>query len=86
MVKFLNPLLLSMFFRHFQSLFHYLFPVKIEWFITHCCQKTKEANMENLLLLIHPAAGGLATLAALWVFVDTLNVSSASEARIKMSA
>jgi hypothetical protein len=39
--------------------------------------------MENLLLLIHPATGGLATLAALWVFVDTLNVSSASEARIK---
>jgi len=39
--------------------------------------------MENFLLLTHPAAGGLATLAALWVFVDTLNASSASEARIK---
>ncbi|MBI5589900.1 MAG: hypothetical protein HY881_05410 [Deltaproteobacteria bacterium] len=39
--------------------------------------------MENFLLLIHPAIGGLATLAALWVFVDTLNVSGASEARIK---
>jgi hypothetical protein len=39
--------------------------------------------MENLLLLLHPATGGLATLAALWVFVDTLNVSSTSEARIK---
>jgi len=39
--------------------------------------------MENFLLLTHPAAGGLATLAALWVYVDTLNASSASEARIK---
>jgi hypothetical protein len=39
--------------------------------------------MENFLLLIHPAAGGLATLAALWVFVDTLNAGSGSEARVK---
>lgn len=38
--------------------------------------------MEIFLLLSHPAAGGLATLAALWVFVDTLNASNASEARI----
>ena len=32
---------------------------------------------------MHPAFGGLATLAALWVFVDTLNVSEASLSRIK---
>ena len=37
----------------------------------------------NVLLLIHPALGGLAMLAALWVFVDTLNVSEASLLRIK---
>jgi hypothetical protein len=37
----------------------------------------------NILLLIHPALGGLATLAALWVFVDTLNAKESSLARIK---
>jgi hypothetical protein len=37
----------------------------------------------NVMLLIHPALGGIATLAALWVFVDTLNVSEESLARIK---
>jgi hypothetical protein len=37
----------------------------------------------NVMLLIHPALGGMATLAALWVFVDTLNVSEESLARIK---
>ena len=37
----------------------------------------------NVLLLIHPALGGLAMLSALWVFVDTLNVSEASLSRIK---
>ena len=37
----------------------------------------------NVILLIHPALGGIATLAALWVFVDTLNVSEASRSRIK---
>lgn len=39
--------------------------------------------MENVILLIHPALGGLATLAALWVFVDTLNASEASLARAR---
>jgi hypothetical protein len=39
--------------------------------------------MEQVILLIHPTLGGLATLAALWVFVDTLNVSEASLARIR---
>ena len=39
--------------------------------------------MENVILLIHPAFGGLATLAALWVFVDTLNVREATQSRIK---
>ena len=39
--------------------------------------------MENLLLLLHPATGVLAMLAAVWVFVDTLNASEGSEARIK---
>jgi hypothetical protein len=37
----------------------------------------------NVVLLMHPALGGLATLAALWVFVDTLNVSEATVSRIK---
>ncbi|HUV49692.1 MAG TPA: hypothetical protein VMW78_01555 [Anaerolineae bacterium] len=39
--------------------------------------------MENVLLLLHPVTGGLATLAALWVFVDTLNAGDSSVARIK---
>lgn len=39
--------------------------------------------MENFLLLIHPVTGGLATLAALWVFVDTFNAGTGSEVRIK---
>jgi len=39
--------------------------------------------MENVLLLLHPVIGGLAILAALWVFVDTLNASKSSAARIK---
>jgi len=37
----------------------------------------------NIILLIHPTLGGIATLAALWVFVDTLNISEASLSRIK---
>ncbi len=37
----------------------------------------------NIILLIHPALGGLATLAALWVFVDTLNAKESSQARIQ---
>lgn len=39
--------------------------------------------MENLLLLIHPATGVLAILAAVWVFVDTLNNAESSQTRIK---
>jgi hypothetical protein len=39
--------------------------------------------MENVLLLIHPTLGGLATLSALWVFVDTLNAREATQSRIK---
>ena len=39
--------------------------------------------MENILLLVHPALGGLATLTALWVFVDTLNVREETLSRIK---
>ena len=39
--------------------------------------------MENVLLLMHPVTGGLATLAALWVFVDTLNAGESSVSRIK---
>jgi hypothetical protein len=39
--------------------------------------------MENILLLAHPALGGLATLMALWVFVDTLNARDANLSRIK---
>jgi hypothetical protein len=39
--------------------------------------------MENVLLLLHPATGVLAMLAAVWVFVDTLNVNEGSQARIR---
>jgi hypothetical protein len=37
----------------------------------------------NVILLIHPALGGIATLAALWVFVDSLNASEATLSHIK---
>ncbi|MCW8994420.1 MAG: hypothetical protein OQK77_01260 [Psychromonas sp.] len=37
----------------------------------------------NIILLMHPITGVLATLSALWVFVDTLNVNEASVTRIK---
>jgi hypothetical protein len=37
----------------------------------------------NIILLMHPTFGGLATLAALWVFVDTLNAKETSLSRIK---
>ncbi len=39
--------------------------------------------MEHYLLLMHPVTGGLATLAALWIFVDTLNAGESSVSRIK---
>ncbi len=39
--------------------------------------------MENLLLLIHPATGILAMLAAVWVFVDAFNAAEGSQGRIK---
>lgn len=37
----------------------------------------------NIVLLMHPMTGVLAILSALWVFVDTLNVSEASVTRIR---
>jgi len=37
----------------------------------------------NVILLIHPALGGIATLAALWVFVDTLTTGEGSLPRIR---
>lgn len=37
----------------------------------------------NIMLLMHPMTGVLAILCALWVFVDTLNVSEASVTRIR---
>jgi len=43
----------------------------------------EEEAMKNILLLLHPAIGGIATLAALWVFVDTLNAREATQSRIK---
>jgi len=39
--------------------------------------------MKNVILLLHPAFGVLAILAAVWVFVDALNTSEASLSRIK---
>jgi hypothetical protein len=42
--------------------------------------------MENIMLLLHPATGGLATLTALWVFVDTLNANEASLARAQKAS
>ena len=38
--------------------------------------------MSDLLLLIHPATGVLAMLAAVWVFVDALNAGKGSQTRI----
>jgi hypothetical protein len=43
-------------------------------------------KMENVLLLIHPMLGGLGTLCALWVFVDTLNASEANQTRIRKAS
>jgi hypothetical protein len=37
----------------------------------------------NIIMLIHPMTGVFAILAALWVFVDTLNVNEGSIVRIK---
>jgi hypothetical protein len=39
--------------------------------------------MENLLLLLHPATGILAMLAAVWVFVETLNSGEGNLVRIR---
>ncbi len=40
-------------------------------------------DMKDVLLLLHPATGGLATLAAVWVFVDALNAGKGSAGRVK---
>jgi len=40
----------------------------------------------NVILLIHPMTGVLAIFAAVWVFVDTLNVSESSVARIRTAS
>ena len=37
----------------------------------------------ELILMLHPALGVLGILAALWVFVETLNVSEANQGRIR---
>jgi len=37
----------------------------------------------NIILFLHPMTGVLAILAALWVFVDTLNAGESNVARIK---
>jgi hypothetical protein len=38
--------------------------------------------MENIILLLHPAIGVLAMLAAVWVFVDALNANEGNLKRI----
>ena len=40
----------------------------------------------DVILLLHPAAGVLTILTAVWVFVDTLNVSESSVGRIKKAS
>lgn len=40
--------------------------------------------MSNVILMLHATFGLLFVLASLWVFVDTLNVNEANEARIKV--
>ena len=39
--------------------------------------------ISDIILFIHPTVGILGLLAALWVFVDTLNASEANAARIR---
>lgn len=39
--------------------------------------------MKDVMLLLHPATGVLAMLAAVWVFVDALNAGKGSAGRVK---
>jgi hypothetical protein len=39
--------------------------------------------MKDIILLLHPAFGVFAILAAVWVFVEALNASEASASRVK---
>lgn len=41
---------------------------------------------KELILMLHPMFGIFALIAAVWVFVDTLNSSDASSSRIKTSS
>lgn len=38
---------------------------------------------EQIILMMHPTFGVLAMIAAVWVFVDTLNASSANDERVR---
>ena len=42
--------------------------------------------MKEIILLLHPAFGVLAILTTVWVFVEALNASEASESRIKKAS
>lgn len=42
--------------------------------------------MNEFILMLHPTFGVLAVLAAVWVFVDTLNIATAPPARIQTAA
>lgn len=42
--------------------------------------------MKDIILLLHPAFGVLAILTTVWVFVEALNATEASESRIKKAS
>ena len=42
--------------------------------------------MKEIILMLHPTFGVLAVLAAVWVFVDTLNAASVPPARLRAAA
>src|SRR6516164_5279684 len=42
--------------------------------------------MSDIVLFAHPTFGVLGMVAAVWVFVETLNASEANQARIRMAA
>lgn len=42
--------------------------------------------MNDMILMAHPFFGALGIMAAVWVFVETLNVSEANTARIRTAA
>jgi len=58
----------------------------VEWNLFHLAGiriLRKFIMSKEMLLMLHPTFGILAMIAAIWVFVDTLNVSDANVGRIR---